>query len=633
MGGNSGWPLSTTPSKTYSFSDTASYTRGRQTIRFGGSFRYGDVDYYRATNGRGRIDFRHLWNFMSGDVRRWRFLYGDPTREVSQKASGFFVEDEIKATPHLQLNLGLRYDITNPIKDAHNLLANYDPASESGLVQVGQGISSPYPTNHNNISPRVGMAWDIFGTGKTVLRSGFGMIFEQPSIRTFMFSGGGLNLNPSGIPWEDAESQHPATGTITSFTQVSSDGTQINWLDVNQSPTIFPVDTASNICSIYAQCDVFGVNPHLKTPYVMNWNLNLQQALSSTMLLQIAYVANHGVKLYSVTDLNQSDPALYEDVGEDETLARPLVTNCPVEQGGLGLGGPCHPQIGYLSYLSNQSNSNYNSLQVTLTKRYSHGLYLLAGYTYGHAIDTATSNLAGVPPNSNDYSAERGNGDYDIRHRFTLSLTYDLPSIKSKWQMLEGWQATSIVNLQSGEPYTLGDFTNDISYTGEFNDRWNMSGNPKDVHWSATTQIPFFDFSDDAHSNAACVNQATALGTLDNLYYYGCYAQGSAVITPPADMTQGHMGRNIFRGPRFTNWDFSLSKAWKLNERFKLQLRGEVFNILNHANFDGFTMNTDLGVFPANAGLVNYTPDVAAANPVIGSGGSRHIQLGAKVIW
>jgi len=633
MGGNSSWPLNTTPSKTFSFSDTASYTRGKQTIRFGGSFRYGDVDYYRATYGRGRIDFRHLWNFISGDIRRWRFLYGDPTREVSQKGAGFFVEDDIKATPHLTLNLGLRYDLTSPIKDAHNLLANYDPNSESGLVQVGQGINSPYPMNHNNLSPRIGMAWDMFGNGKTVLRSGFGMIFEQPSIRTFMFNGGGLNLNPSGVPWEDAESQHDPTGTITSFTQVSSDGTALNWLEPNQDPKIFPVDTSANICSIYSQCDVFGVDQHLKTPYVMNWNLNLQQALSNSMLLQVAYVANHGVKLYSVTDLNQSNPALYEDVGEDETLTRPLVVNCPVEQGGLGLGGPCHPQIGYLSFLGNRSNSSYNSLQVTLTKRYSHGLYMLAGYTYGHAIDTATSNLAGVPPDSNDYNAERGNGDYDIRHRFTFSLTYDLPSIKSKWQMLEGWQATSIVNLQSGEPYTLGDFENDISYTGEFNDRWNMSGNPKDVHWSATTPIPYFDFSDDAHSNQACVDQATALGTLDNLYYYGCYAQGSAVITPPADMTQGHMGRNIFRGPRFTNWDFSLSKAWKLSDRFKLQLRGEVFNILNHTNFDVFTMNTDLGVFPANAGLVNYTPDVAAANPVIGSGGSRHIQLGVKVVW
>jgi hypothetical protein len=97
-------------------------------------------------------------------------------------------------------------------------------------------------------------------------------------------------------------------------------------------------------------------------------------------------------------------------------------------------------------------------------------------------------------------------------------------------------------------------------------------------------------------------------------------------------MTQGTMGRNIFRGPKFTNWDMSVSKVWKLGERVKLQLRGEVFNILNHANFDVFTMNTDLSV-PSNVGTVVYTPDVAAANPVIGSGGSRHIQLAGKIIW
>ncbi len=319
MGGNSSWPLYTTPSKTFNVSDTASYTRGRQTIRFGGSFRFGDVDYFRAGYGRGRVDFRELYQFLSGDVRRWRFLYGDPTRQVSQKSTGFFFEDDVKATQHVTLNLGLRYDVTNPIKDSHNLLANYSPNSPSGLVQVGQGIGSPYPTNYNNLSPRVGLAWDVFGTGKTVVRSGFGVIFEQPSIRTFMFNGGGLNLNPSGIPYIDANgvTQQP-TGSITSFLQISTDGSQVNWLSPNQSPTIFPNAGASgNVCSIDSQCDLFGVDQHLKTPYVMNWNFNVQQELSKSMLLQIAYVANHGVKLYSVTDINQVNP-LNDDGTEDD---------------------------------------------------------------------------------------------------------------------------------------------------------------------------------------------------------------------------------------------------------------------------------------------------------------------------
>ena len=150
-----------------------------------------------------------------------------------------------------------------------------------------------------------------------MVRSGFGVIFEQPSIRTFMFNGGGLNLNPSGIPYIDANgiTQQP-TGSITSFLQISTDGSQVNWLSPNQSPTIFPNAGASgNVCSIDSQCDLFGVDQHLKTPYVMNWNFNVQQELSKSMLLQIAYVANHGVKLYSVTDINQVIPHMIRRIG------------------------------------------------------------------------------------------------------------------------------------------------------------------------------------------------------------------------------------------------------------------------------------------------------------------------------
>jgi len=674
MGGNSSWPLNTTPVKTYSFGDTASYTRGTQTIRFGGTFRYGNVDYYRAGYGRGRVDFRELWNFMAGDVRRWRFLYGDPHRNVSLKSMGLFLEDDIKATRRVTLNLGVRYDLTGTIKESHNMLANYVPTSTTGLVQVGQGIGSPYPTNYKNFSPRVGLAWDVFGTGKTVVRSGYGIIFEQPSIRTFMFNGGGLNLNPTAVPYIDANGvQQNPTGTIASFLQISTDGTQIQWLQPNQTPTIFPnVSNSGNLCYLSTsstQCSVFAVDRHLKTPYVMNWNFNVQQALTPSTLLQVAYVANHGVRLYSVTDINQVDPfsAIENDPNSCdhcETFGRPLVTNCPVTVlGGLGNGGPCFPWLGSFSYLSNRSNSNYNSLQVTLTKRYSHGLYMLAGYTYGHAIDTATSNLAGVPPDSNNYNLERGNGDYDIRHRFTLSLTYDLPSVKTKWQMLEGWQLTSIVNLQTGEPYTLYDGGNDVSLTGELNDRWNIAGPTTDIHWSPRAPLPYIDrhqfnvYTDGSgidHTASGitptaqkCVDAALAAGgqaaadqlirnpAFYNIYGFhntsgGCYVSGNAVLTAPAPGLQGNMGRNIFTGPRFTNWDFSVSKIWKLNERIKMQLRGEVFNILNHANFAGLT--TDLSS-PDIVGTVVYTPDIGAANPVIGSGGSRHIQIAAKVLW
>lgn len=371
-------------------------------------------------------------------------------------------------------------------------------------------------------------------------------------------------------------------------------------------------------------------------------------------MLQVAYVANHGIRLYSITDTNQPDPALSTpcifatggvfdgDFSDCEQAARPLTTNCPPPL-GFGTGGPCFPTLGGFNNLANHASSNYNSLQVTYTKRYSHGIYLLAGYTYAHAIDTATSNLASVPQNSLNYPAERGNSDYDIRNRFTLAVTYDLPAVKTKFQLLQGWQITTLATLEGGEPYTLGDFNDDTSSTGEFSDRWNISGPASNIHWSPTTSIPFIDpstFTVDGSGNVIggnqqCINAAgpNNQAALNQLGNYGCYISGNTVLTPPAQGTFGDMGRNVFRGPSFKNWDFSVSKMFKLSDRFSLQFRGEFFNILNHPNFDVFSLDNDLSS-SSNAGLVTFTPDLgSASNPVLGSGGSRHIQLGAKFSW
>jgi hypothetical protein len=632
LGGNSSWPLQTSPSATYNLSDTVSRTSGKHSFRFGGDFRYGDVQYYRAGNGRGRVDFHELPDFVDGDVRRWRLLTGDPKRDVSLKSFGLFVQDDYRITPRLTLNMGLRWDVTKPISDSENRLANFDP--NIGVVQVGNGISQLYPTNWGNVSPRFGFAWDIFGTGKTVLRAGGGLIYEMPSIRTFMYNGGGLNLNATNVPGVT-----PGGGTISTFLQISSDPSAITWpTAANPNPTtgLFP-DSASLGCDIDDQCLVFQAAKNLHTPYTANWNLNVQQALGSQTMLQVAYVANRGIRLYSVTDPNQVNP-IYDD--GSETIGRPYVTNCPVSEGGQGFGGPCFPWIGQDNLLANFANSNYNSLQVTLTKRYSKGLYVLAGYTYGHAIDTSSSNLADFPQNSLDYAAERGNGDFDIRNRFTLSVIYNLPSVKSKWQMLEGWQVTSIAMIEGGEPYTLGDFGDDISLTGEYSDRWNQVGPSKNIHWSPTNSIPFItpdSFTTDNNGNVIggnqqCINAALP-GSVNQLAEFGCYVSGSTVLTPPAYGTFGDMGRNTFRGPGFRNWDFSISKVWKFNDRLSMQARAEFFNIINHPNFDVFTLNNDLSS-PESVGTVIATPDIgAASNPVIGSGGPRHIQLGIKFLF
>ncbi len=343
-------------------------------MRFGGDFRYGTVDYYRATEGRGRIDFDSLEDFAAGNVEKWEKLYGDPTRNVSLKSVGFFIQDEYRVRPHVTVNMGLRYDITAPIEDSRNMLANFVPTGPNpGIIQVGKGIGSPYPTRYNNVSPRLGVAWDIFGTGKTVLRAGGGIIFVQPSIRTFMFSGGGLNLDPTAA----SLGVTPGNGNITNFLDFSTDPTLINWPTAsNPNPgVIFPSGVgAGSGCTAGNPCYIFATT-HLKTPYVANWNLNIQQALiangNSTGGLR-GQPRHRSLRQYrrksadsrAQRSVHQCDRGIFRRGFFRMRTSRAAVHHkLPHfdEVGGIGRGGPCFPYLGQVDVLNNASNSIYHS--------------------------------------------------------------------------------------------------------------------------------------------------------------------------------------------------------------------------------------------------------------------------------
>ena len=645
MGGNSSWPLYTEPTTTFQISDTASLSKGHHNIKFGGEFRHGGTDIFRARRGRGRLSFKDsedddgnvlatpLENFLLGNFGDDGFAQiltgSEINRNVSMSAFGLFLADDWRIKPRLTLNLGVRYDVTFPLKEAHNQLANFI-ASKGGLIQVGDGISSPYNTDWNNFSPRLGFAWDVFGSGRTVLRAGGGIIYSQPTIREFV-DRAGLNINPSGLAGVT-----PGTGNISLVQREIDDPTILTDAWQNGTPLFAAAQAAP--CSHDLPCDVFGVPQNLATPYVASWNFNIQQQLGKNTSLQAGYVANRGIKLYSHRDINQTNPMASANcyLDDDDSYDgcrqdfRPFTLDCT-----NGSGRPCMDWVGYATEMENHGSSSYNGLQVTLTQRNFHGLTMVLGYTFAHSLDNATSNRTGFPQDNRTFTPEWASSDTDIRHRLTISMVYDAPTFKAPWRIGEGWQFTSIVNLQGGEPFSLFDDFDDISFSGEFADRWNFSGNPKDVHWTSdpSKAIPYF-FGDDALNNPKC-----NVSPNPDLDFFGCFISGSAVITPPAYGTFGNMGRNIFRGPGLANWDMSVSKMWKLSERVNLQLRGEFFNILNHPNFDGlYVFGTDLtdpvdGEGPNDLGVSGSTPDVGASNPVIGLGGSRHIQLGAKFIW
>lgn len=622
--GGFNWPKVQGPDTRFQFVDHVAYTRGKHAMKFGGEIHHDAFTGGAYGGARGRIKFvggsfdngnsSGLEDFFAGLPTSASQLVGDPTRHIHNWGYAMFAQDDWRIAKNLTLNFGLRYELNTVVKEDHDLLGNF--SSTVGLEQVGQQISSPYHGDHNNFAPRFGFAWDIMGTGRTVLRGGAGIIYETINWESFLalnnslgistIPTGALGVGPNGAA---------GTGSIAVGT-VNYPGSALNW-----NGTVFP--TGALNCGANP-CSILGIDPNLRTPFVYNWNLNVQHAFNNNLSLEVGYVGNHGDSLINIRDVNQNVPAL--DVLGDEQSGRPFNARFPF--------------LSFIYQMGNLYRSNYNGLQATLTARNYHGFTFVAGYTYSHSLDDVGANWdfgagLGLPSNSNNIGAEYSSSDFDIRHRFTLAMTYAIPGKKSFGQMLEGWELNSIVTIASPQPFGVMDAGSDVSLTGEANDRWDFFGKPGDFK-STPTGIPFFA-PGDPNMPAACLSNAAAIGAIPSLNAFGCYANGSSVMIPPAFGTFGTMGRNIFRDTGFRNWDFSVGKTWKFTERYGAQFRAEFFNILNHPNFanpfggqNGWAHNDpSTGSF----GCSCATPDVAASNPVIGSGGSRAVQLGLKLMF
>ena len=477
LGGNQSWPLYTTPNQTLQFTDSATYVIGKHNLKFGGEFRTGSTDNLRNTFGSGEIRFSGLEEFTTGDVRSsGSFVFvGNSRRIVSQKSFGGFIQDNWRVTPRLTIDAGLRYDATLPIHEQNDLLTSFDPTV--GLVQVGHGINQPYHSDYNNFAPRLGIAWDPKGDGRTVFRVGGGVIYEIPHISVFIGQNStnatGIALNPTGVPGAPVGS---GGGTIVAATlEPDSDAMSAAWK--SGAPVFGDLSPNNLSCSSDAPCPVFGLSKNLSTPYVMNWNANLQQEVWRNAALMVAYVGNKGTRLYNIRDINQNIYA--NDTVGDEQSGRPFNTTFPT--------------LSNIYQLGNGADSIYHGLQVTLRQNSTKGLYFVAGYTWAHAIDTSGSNRQFNIQNSYDPAFERSNSDSDIRNRFTFAMTYELPSKHGFAQMLQGWHVNGIFTAQGGTPLFIYDSFNDISGTGEFNDHWNITGDPANLHWSKNTPIPFLD--------------------------------------------------------------------------------------------------------------------------------------------
>jgi carboxypeptidase family protein len=662
------WPKFQGPDSITQFIDHVSYTAGKNSIKFGGEVHRNAVTNGAFGNARGSITFlggntpdpnipgnflntSQLEDFFAGAPFKASVLVGNPTRQLSNWAYALFVQDDWRASRNLTFNFGVRYEFNSVVKEAHDQIGNFDP--NLGMVQVGKQIGSVYNPDHKNFAPRFGFAWDTDGKGSTVIRGGGGLVYETVNWQSFIaFNNSfGLPSVPTGAIIDGSGGTAGGTittGNVTVFPNFPWDNGPI-YGDLTQPINCFN-----------SPCPIMSVDRNLTTPYVWNWTLSMQHALTPNLTMEIAYVGNRGVNLTGIRDINQPPVGSGWTTGPGGSLTNCLASastgydNCASDGGAEQAAQPFAGKFPYLANIFQMGNvyrSNYNGLQATLNARNFHGLSMVAGYTWSHSLDDVGANWdfgygSGLPQDAHNPGAEYANSDFDVRHRFTLSLTYAIPGKKGYGQSLEGWEINSIVTLQSPQHWGPMDEGTDAAGIGPLpvsppaNSpiRWTFFGNPDDFK-SGPKGIPQFAGA----SNAACAAKALSLdgGTpgaaTAALNRFGCYAQGNSVMIPPALGTFGNMGRNTFPDSGFRNVDFSLAKNWHFGEHFRAQFRAEFFNIFNHPNFanpyggqNGFGLNDpSAGGF----GCGCATPDVAAANPVIGSGGSRAVQLGLKLIF
>jgi hypothetical protein len=573
-------------SQSFQILDNFTWIRGRHTLKFGGEYRRAQIDSFNDNLERGLFSFSTadptalalcpaapgcndpgvltLVSFYNGDTFPSADA-GNTQRNTFNNGMSFFAQDDFRVRPNFTLNFGMRWEYFGPLGESHNLLSNL--GRDGNLALVGtDGLNGAYQRDLNNFGPRVGFAWSALA--KTVIRGGYGIYYDyipQDLMIANFTNSAGLATNPIGPQ------------------AVVSLGNNYDPTAFNGSNVGAPIFTTPAPPFPPAGADIFFTPRNLSTPYVQNWNLNLQQNLSDSVAFQLGYVGSKGSRLVRLRDANQPD------VNGD----RP------------------NPNYGFMDEFATISSSTYHALQATLRTRSWYGLSGFAGYTWSKSLDDASDGIdfnfatVALPQDSNNLRAEHGPSNFDTRDRFTAAFSYSLPNFGGPKRLTQGWHLNTIITAQSGRPVPI---VNSDDTSGANSD---VFPTPSNFHQRPNV-VPGV--------NPINSNWESGPDTIG-------YLNGNAFVDPPFG-TFGDLGRNKIYGPHFWNVDFAVSKNTQLFERVNLQLRAEFFNIFNHPNF----ALPNFFVVPGSsaAGLITQTPDQAQTNPGLGGGGPRVVQLAAK---
>ncbi len=543
-------------SDTFQIADTATWIRGAHMVKFGGEWYDVRQRAYRDVQSRGFLTFLdqgYTGNALADLLLGLPVLTGgarlDNPQNLRAGSWSAFVQDDWRARSNLVVSAGLRYDYHAPAVDAGDRANLYDPATGQ-LVQVGTGgiPRGGYEPDRNNLAPRAGIAWTLDAEGHDVLRGGYGIYYNQGSLATAE----GLYFNP---PYFDLGVYFPAEGL----------------------PPLTLADPFPSSFPVFIPPSATAFQRDLQTPWLEQWNVNLEHQIGNTRSLGVGYVGSRGHDLISARDMNQAD-------------ASPAPLNLRP-----------NPAFADITLIESRASSRYNALQVRYQQRPKSGGSFLLSYTYGKSTDDASGFFTSTgdpnfPQNSLDPAAERGRSAFDIRHRFSASFSYPLPFGTDQWldergwitTLLSNWELQGVGTVQSGRPFTVALLPDiDNSNTGRSNlgfgsnDRPNVTGDP-----ALSDPTPEMWFN-------------------------------TAAFTMPPYGSFGDATRNSLEGPGYANLNVALVRLVRFGATGQVQLRLEAFNVFDRTNFN--------------------LPDAFLGSPTFGrilsAGSPRRLQFGVRALF
>ena len=521
-------------------SQSLSWTHNSHQVKFGADIQLNRFTYRDNSTTGGTFSFDGsftrdaLADFLIG--KSLRLQQASPL-DTDQRytVQGYYIQDTWKVSQRVTISAGLRWEVYPIFRDRFGKMTSYVAGARSknfpnappGLLFVGdEGF--PYRDDRNNIGPRFGLAWDIFGSGKTALRTSFGTFYEP---LTGEMAGGVLLPQPFGL-----------TNSLDSPFALSAPYRGVR----NPFPYVVDPASARFVLPIVIPKSF---DPGLRIPYTMNYSFGIQHQATRTVMVEASYVGNGGRKLPGLREFN---PAVFRSgATAGNTNARRILA----------------PTFGSIGMLVTGGTSSYNGLQLRAAKKFSKGLTFTSAYTWAKAIDVygggAFANVGQQEPqNVFDLRGDRGRGENDVRHRWVSSYLYELPFLRgAQWyaRLLGGWELGGILTLETGKSITVVS-GRDNSLSGVNFDRPNVNGSP---------QLP---------------TDRPRAQLIDRYFR-------TEVFSPNLPGQYGNAGRGILSAQGIFGWDISTSKSFRIKEAHSLQFRWDAFNVVNRPNLGGPNSN------------------------------------------